>query len=67
MTTKTKNFLWTMLVTDCVKFIFIKILVIEKRRIYDLINIFSSFELIKRVGKGSFVWKGLESMESKIK
>jgi len=42
-------------------------LLIEKRRIYDLINIFSSFELIKRVGKGSYVWKGLESMESKIK
>jgi len=41
-------------------------LLIEKRKIYDLINLFNSFELIKRVGKGCYTWSGVESMEAKI-
>lgn len=40
---------------------------IEKRKIYDLINIFSSFHLIRKVGKGNYVWNGVKSMEMKLK
>lgn len=39
---------------------------IEKRKIYDLINLFTSFELIKRVGKGCYTWNGIEVMRSRL-
>lgn len=42
-------------------------LAIEKRKIYDLVNLFSSFHLIKRVGKGNYVWNGAFGMEKRLR
>ena len=36
---------------------------VERRRLYDIINILESFTAIVRKGKNSYEWKGLNSIK----
>ena len=40
---------------------------VEKRKIYDLINILSSIKMIERVSKGVYIWRGSISVERFIR
>lgn len=40
---------------------------LDKRKIYDLINVLNTVELISKVTKGVYLWKGLESSIALLK
>jgi len=39
---------------------------IERRRIYDIVNILESFEMIKRVSKNIYTLKPIETIKKRI-
>lgn len=43
-----------------------KLLGVERRRVYDIINILEGLGIVLRKGKNSYLWKGLTQMESTI-
>ena len=42
------------------------VLDIDKRKIYDLVNIFTTFGLIKKITKGVYSWLGIEECQKTL-
>ncbi len=46
---------------------FSKRLQVERRRIYDIINILEGFDIVVKKGKNIYIWKGLAAFNLKLK
>lgn len=40
---------------------------VERRRIYDIVNIFESLQVIRKVEKNKYLWRGLKKAVETIK